>query len=176
MKLFEVGRVVKEGLQTAGIWIETQVRNSQIFTNQKKELPSTERASQFKCTSHHSLLRLLKQSSVTQLCPTLCDPMDCSMPSFPVLHYLPEFAQIHVHWVTDAGVGVGVAYEQQTLVFAVLRVGSLRSECQHGRVLGQDLFPFVGRWLFLPSCGEEQRASGPLLIHLKALIPWPQVI
>ena len=27
--------------------------------------------------------------------------MDCSMPSFPVLHYLPEFAQIHVHWVSD---------------------------------------------------------------------------
>ena len=33
---------------------------------------------------------------------TLCDPMDCSMPGFPVLHYLPEFAQTHVHWVGDA--------------------------------------------------------------------------
>ena len=32
-----------------------------------------------------------------QLCLTLCEPMDCSMPSFPILHYLPEFAQIHVH-------------------------------------------------------------------------------
>ena len=32
----------------------------------------------------------------------LCDPMDCSTPSFPVLHYLLEFAQIHVHWVADA--------------------------------------------------------------------------
>ena len=39
--------------------------------------------------------------SVTQSCPTLCDPMDCSMPGFPVLHYLPEFAQIPVHWVSD---------------------------------------------------------------------------
>ena len=29
--------------------------------------------------------------------PTLCDPIDCSMPSFPVLHHLLEFAQIHVH-------------------------------------------------------------------------------
>ena len=28
--------------------------------------------------------------------------MDCSMPGFPVLHYLPEFAQTHVHWVSDA--------------------------------------------------------------------------
>ena len=33
--------------------------------------------------------------SVAQSCPTLCDPMDCSMPGFPVLHHLPEFAQTH---------------------------------------------------------------------------------
>ena len=35
-------------------------------------------------------------------CVQLCDPMDCSTPGSPVLHYLPEFAQIHVHWVGDA--------------------------------------------------------------------------
>ena len=40
--------------------------------------------------------------SVAILCPTLCDPMDFSTPSFPVLHHLPEFAQTHVHWVSDA--------------------------------------------------------------------------
>ena len=40
--------------------------------------------------------------SVAKSCPTLCDPMDCSTPSFPVLHYLLEFAQTHVHWVSDA--------------------------------------------------------------------------
>ena len=34
--------------------------------------------------------------SVTQLCPTLCDLMDCSTPGFPVLHYLSEFAKTHV--------------------------------------------------------------------------------
>ena len=37
-----------------------------------------------------------------QLCPTLCDPMDCSTPGFPVLHHLPELAQTHVHQVGDA--------------------------------------------------------------------------
>ena len=37
--------------------------------------------------------------SVAQSCSTLCDPMDCSTRGFPVLHYLPEFAQTHVHWV-----------------------------------------------------------------------------
>ena len=35
--------------------------------------------------------------SVAKLCPTLCNPMNCSMPGFPVLHYLPEFPQTHVH-------------------------------------------------------------------------------
>ena len=40
--------------------------------------------------------------SVAQLCPTLCDPMDCSTPGFPVPHYLLEFAQTQVHWVGDA--------------------------------------------------------------------------
>ena len=40
--------------------------------------------------------------SVAQLSWTLCDPMDCSTPDFPVLHYLSEFAQTHVHWYSDA--------------------------------------------------------------------------
>ena len=37
--------------------------------------------------------------SVAKSCLTLWDPIDCSMPGFPVLHYLPEFAQTHVHWI-----------------------------------------------------------------------------
>ena len=41
-------------------------------------------------------------SSVAQSCLTLCDPMDCSMPGFPVHHQLPELAQTHVHRVSDA--------------------------------------------------------------------------
>ena len=40
--------------------------------------------------------------SVAKSCPTLCDPMECNTPVFPVLHCLPEFAQTHVHWVGDA--------------------------------------------------------------------------
>ena len=40
--------------------------------------------------------------SVTNSCPALCDPMDCSLPDFLVLHNLPEFAQTHVHGVSDA--------------------------------------------------------------------------
>ena len=44
----------------------------------------------------------LQFSSITQSCPTLCNPMDCSIPGFPVLHHLPKLAQTHVQWVGDA--------------------------------------------------------------------------
>ena len=50
---------------------------------------------------HQSKIFLDSCLSVTKLCPTLCNPMDCSMPGFPVLHYLPKFAQTHVHWLSD---------------------------------------------------------------------------
>ena len=41
-------------------------------------------------------------SSVAQSCLTLCNPMDCTMPVFPVLHQLPELAQTHVHRVHES--------------------------------------------------------------------------
>ena len=41
-------------------------------------------------------------SSITQSCPILCDPMNCSTPGLPVHHQLPEFTQTHVHWIGDA--------------------------------------------------------------------------
>ena len=44
----------------------------------------------------------LQFSSVAQSCPTLCDPMNCSMPGFPVYHHLPELVQTNVSWVSDA--------------------------------------------------------------------------
>ena len=39
---------------------------------------------------------------VAQSCLTVCDPVDCSTPGFPVLDHLPEFTRAHVHWVSDA--------------------------------------------------------------------------
>ena len=48
----------------------------------------------FKCNLHCCY-------SVNKSCPTLCDPMDCSTPGFPVLHHRLGFAQTHVHWVSD---------------------------------------------------------------------------
>ena len=40
--------------------------------------------------------------SVAKSCLTLCNPVDCSMPGFPVPHHFLEFAQVHVHWISDA--------------------------------------------------------------------------
>ena len=47
-------------------------------------------------------LSLVQFSSVAQSCPTLCDPMNCSMPGLPVHHQLLESTQTHVHQVSDA--------------------------------------------------------------------------
>ena len=49
----------------------------------------------------HNNLRSSQFSSATQLCPTLCNPMDCSTPGLPVHHQLQTLAQTHVHWVGD---------------------------------------------------------------------------
>ena len=49
-----------------------------------------------------TVLPSVQLRSVSQLCPTLCDPMDCRISAFPVLHQPPELAQTHVHQVSDA--------------------------------------------------------------------------
>ena len=48
------------------------------------------------------VLNLFQFSSVTQSCPTLCHPMNCSTPGLPAHHQLPEFTQTHIHRVRDA--------------------------------------------------------------------------
>ena len=67
---------------------------------------------------------------VTKSCATLCDPMNCSMPGFPVLHYLPGLAKTHVHWVGDS---IQTSYP---LLLSSLPALNLS---QH-----QGLFPWVG--------------------------------
>ena len=55
--------------------------------------------------THKAWLNLVhthKLSSVAHFCPTLCYPMDCSTPGFPVHHQLPELPQAHVLRVSDA--------------------------------------------------------------------------
>ena len=52
--------------------------------------------SEHKHVESHAIV-LFSHSVMCHLKVTLCDPMDCSMPGFPVFHHLPKFAQIHVH-------------------------------------------------------------------------------
>ena len=72
--------------------------HSEIVTN----LSETMCASSGPTRRIHLRRGMVQFSSVTQLCLTLCDPMDHSMPGLPVHHQLPEFTQTHVHWVSDA--------------------------------------------------------------------------
>ena len=51
---------------------------------------------------HQYSVSSVQFSSVTQPCPTLCNPMNCSTPGLPVHNHLPEFTQTHVHRVHDA--------------------------------------------------------------------------
>ena len=55
-----------------------------------------------KIEKHASTILFIYCRWVPQAYPTLSDPMDCSTPGFPVLHYLLEFTHTHVHWVDDA--------------------------------------------------------------------------
>ena len=49
-----------------------------------------------------NLTLVFQFSSVAQLCPTLCDPMDWNKTGLPVHHQLPKFTQTHIHWVSEA--------------------------------------------------------------------------
>ena len=54
------------------------------------------------CFSGDHFVTYQSVSLVTRSCPTICDPMNCSMPGLPVHHQLLEFTQTHVHRVSDA--------------------------------------------------------------------------
>ena len=87
----------------AGHWKLTTT-NSRAITK-ADPLTTTQKVAEEFSINHSTVIWHLKQihfSSVTQLCPVLCDPADCSTPGFSVHHQLPELAQTHVHRVGDA--------------------------------------------------------------------------
>ena len=56
----------------------------------------------YECSQNHQVSSYAVHCcSVTELCLSCCNPVNCSMPGFPVLHCLLVFAQIYVHWVCD---------------------------------------------------------------------------
>ena len=97
---------------------------------------------------------LVDQSSLT-----LCDPMDCSMPGFPVLHHLLELAQTHVYWVRDA---------IQTLFILLSPSSPAFNLSQH-----QDLFQWVSfhirwpkYWSFSFSISPSNEYSGLICFRM----------
>ena len=67
-------------------------------------------------------------SSVAQWCPTLCNPMDCSTPGFPVHHHLPELTQTQVHWVSNAiQPSHPLSFPSPAFIFPSIRVFSRES-------------------------------------------------
>ena len=86
-------------LLVLGLTSDTTVNLASIWGNQtshRHEFCTGGYSYPFKC------LDAIQFSSVAQLCPTLCDPMDCSTPGLSVHHQLPELAQTQVHRFGDA--------------------------------------------------------------------------
>ena len=88
----------------------SQVGHSVSEIKKKKEVSNSEKAkvlmklwSESNSSGYWGVtVGSIQFSSVAQSCPTLCDPMNRSMPGLPVYHQLPEFTQTHVHRVGDA--------------------------------------------------------------------------
>ena len=100
-----------------GLWEIIKVRYSQgdgtcmmdqCQCKEEEEIPEFPFSAHVKKSREHtarwwpSASQAESVSSVAQSCPTLCDPMDCSTPGFPIHHQLPELTQTHVHRVSDA--------------------------------------------------------------------------
>ena len=117
-------------------------------------------------------------SSVAQSCPTLWDPMDYSKPGIPVHHQLPEFPQIHVHWVGDAIQPSHPLSTPSPPAFNISQYQSLfkwvSSSHQLAKVLEFQLQHQSFQWIFRtdflqdglvgsPCCSRDSQESSPTL-------------
>ena len=89
---------LEEDMVTPSIFLpgESQVQRSLVGYH-----PWGHKESNMTEMTQHSISSV-QFSSVSQSCPTLCDPMNHSMPGLPVHHHLPEFTQTHIHRISDA--------------------------------------------------------------------------
>ena len=111
-------------------------------------------------------------SSVNQSCPTLCNPMQCSIPGFPVHHLLSELAQTHIQWC------------HPTISSSVIPFSScLQSFLASGSFqMSQSFTCFESLWLLLPnlSCFQPEK-----VLHFKEVMwldwakpdnPWQSIL
>ena len=111
----EAWRAAVQGIAKSQIWLkdwteeiiaknlQSLAKDINLYCCSVGKLCSTLRDPENYSTPSSSVLHYLsvQVSSVTQSCLTLCSPMDCSMPGFPVPHQLLEFIQTHVHGVSN---------------------------------------------------------------------------
>ena len=104
----ELFQILKDGAVKVLHSICQQIWKAQKWPQDWKRsvfIPIPKKGNDKECSNIHTIALIShasKFSSVTQLCLTLCNPMDYSMLGSPVHHQLPEFIQNHVHWVSDA--------------------------------------------------------------------------
>ena len=102
--------------------------------------------------------------SVAQSCPTLCDSMNGSMPGFPVLHHLLEFAQTDVHWVSDAilpSLSLSPSFSSCLQSFPSTRSFPMSLLFASATVLPVNIHTLLD-WLFwFPYCPRDSRESFP---------------
>jgi len=149
------------------MWLITMRKRKYIYilyTTQPTELPwlSSSSAKQTNALSrfmahwdqHQGLLRLssVQFSSIVQLCLTLWDSMNCSMPGLPVHHQLPVPTKTHVHWVGDA---------IPTIPSSIIPFSWLQSFPASGSFQMSQLFSSGGQ-----SIGVSAETSLPLINHL----------
>ena len=84
------------------LWSPCQETNLALCDDLEAWNGNRERGSRGRGYMHIYVYTYQSVSSVTQSCATLCNPMECSTPGFPVHHQLPKLAQTHVHQVSDA--------------------------------------------------------------------------
>ena len=126
--------------------------------------------------SMYPLVQSVQFSSVTQVCPALCSPMDCSIPGFPVLRYLPKFAQTHVHRINDAIQPSSPLLPPSPLALNLSQHQSLfqwvSSSHQVAKVLKLQLWHRSFQWIFRvdflkywlvwsPCCPRDSQESSP---------------
>ena len=117
------------------------------------------------------LVKGIQFSSVAQSCLTLCDPMNCSTPGFPVHHQLLEFTQTQVHWVGDAiqpshpllspsPPAFNLSQHQGLFkwvgsLYQVAKVLELQLQLQHQSVQGIFQTDFLQDWLVWTPCSQR---------------------
>ena len=110
--------------------------------------------------------------SVAKSSPIICDPMDCSILGFPILHYLPGFSQTHIHWVSDAIQPSHSLSPPSPSAFHLSQYQSLfqqvRSLHQVPKVLELQLQHQSCQWIFFridwfwsPCCPRDSQESSP---------------